>query len=54
MIRNVLEQIGGVGIYGMISLILFFTFFIGMLCWVLRMRKPYVQEMSSMPLQSDD
>ena len=54
MIRNVLEQIGGVGVYGIISLTLFFAFFIGMLVWVLRMRKPYINDMSALPLQSDD
>ena len=54
MIRNVLEQIGGVGVYGAISLALFFAFFAGMLVWVLRMRKPYISEMSALPLQTDD
>ena len=54
MIRNVLEQIGGIGIYGVISLTLFFAFFIGMLVWVLRMHRPHLNDMSALPLQSDD
>ena len=54
MIRSVLEQIGGVGIYGIISLTLFFAVFIGMVLRVIRLRRPYLSKMSSMPLQSDD
>jgi hypothetical protein len=36
MIKNVLSDIGGVGLYGVISISLFFAVFIGMLIWALQ------------------
>jgi cbb3-type cytochrome oxidase subunit 3 len=54
MIRNVLQEIGGVGLYGVISLLLFFLVFVGMLIWVLRLRRPHLDEMSKLPLDGDD
>ena len=53
MIHNVLTQIGGIGIYGVISLLLFFGVFVGVLVWISRMRKPYLKKMKNLPLESD-
>lgn len=50
MIKNVLENIGGVGIYGVISLCLCFTFFLGMLVWVWRLKKSHLDSMGELPL----
>jgi hypothetical protein len=51
MIRNVLEHIGGVDRYGVISICLFFAFFVGMLVWVARLKKPHLDAMSGLPLE---
>lgn len=50
MIENVLKAIGGIEHYGIISLGLFFVFFLGMLVWALFLKKPFLKEMSRMPL----
>ena len=54
MIKNVLSEIGGVGLYGVISISLFFTVFIGMLIWVGLMKKSFAQSMSALPLQDGE
>ncbi len=53
MIKNVLLDIGGVGIYGIIALSIFFLFFSGMLMWVLSLKKGYLNQAGSMPLELD-
>ena len=53
MIQNVLTHIGGVGIYGVISLGIFFAVFLGALLWMLRLKKPYLDTMRELPLQDD-
>jgi hypothetical protein len=50
MIKNVLSDIGGVGLYGVISICLFFTVFVGSLIWVFLLRKPHLNSMSHLPL----
>jgi hypothetical protein len=50
MIKNILEHIGGIGVYGVISICLFFTVFLGALVWVARMKKSHVDSMSILPL----
>jgi hypothetical protein len=53
MIKNVLEEIGGIGIYGVISVCLFFTVFIGALIWTLRREKSFCAVMSALPLEDE-
>ena len=53
MIKNVLLEIGGVGLYGIIALSIFFLFFTGMLLWVMRLNKSYLVEAERMPLEFD-
>jgi hypothetical protein len=53
MIQNVLKEIGGVGIYGIISVCLFFVVFGGALCWAFGLKKPFLKSMSSLPLQDE-
>ena len=53
MIKNVLLDIGGVGIYGIIALSIFFLFFSGMLMWVVSLKKGYLNQAGSMPLELD-
>jgi hypothetical protein len=54
MIKNVLSEIGGVGLYGVISISLFFAVFIGMLIWVCGMKKSFAQSMSALPLHDGE
>ena len=54
MIQNVLKDIGGIGIYGVISVCLFFLVFGGALIWALLQKKALCQRMSALPLHDDD
>ncbi|MBL7744556.1 MAG: CcoQ/FixQ family Cbb3-type cytochrome c oxidase assembly chaperone [Chitinophagaceae bacterium] len=49
---NYLEKISGIDIYGMVSLILFVTFFTVMLVWVLKTKKSAFNEVSRIPLDN--
>lgn len=53
MIRNIIEGIGGIGLYGITSLLLFFAVFTVMTVWAMRLKKPYIENMSNLPLDSD-
>ena len=53
MIQNVLRNLGGIENYGILSLILFLACFVGMLVWVCLLRKPFLKEMSRLPLEGD-
>jgi hypothetical protein len=50
MIQNVLSGIGGVGIYGVISISLFFAVFVCVLLWTISLKKPYLNAMRELPL----
>ena len=50
MIENVLSRIGGVGMYGVISICLFFAVFIGVLVWMTGLKKTYLEKMRELPL----
>jgi len=54
MIKNVLSDIGGVGIYGVISICLFFVVFTGMVIWAFSMKKSFAQKMSASPLNDGE
>jgi hypothetical protein len=50
MIKNVLSDIGGVGLYGVVSVLLFFTVFTGTLLFALLKKKPFLNYMGALPL----
>lgn len=50
MIKNVLSHIGGVEVYGVISICLFFAVFSVAVVLALRMKKSVVARMSALPL----
>ena len=54
MIQNVLNNIHGVGVYGVISICIFFTFFTGMLLWAFARKKNYLEKMGSLPLHDGE
>jgi len=50
MIKNVLEHIGGIGNYGVISICLFFAVFLGAVFLAVRMKKSEADARSTLPL----
>jgi cytochrome c oxidase cbb3-type subunit IV len=44
-----LERISGVGIYPLVSLLVFFLFFTALAIWVFKADKLYIQNMSNIP-----
>ena len=54
MIQNALKEIGGVGIYGMISICLFFLVFSGALVWACLQKKSFLNSMGALPLQDGE
>jgi hypothetical protein len=54
MYQNVLEKIDGIGLYGVISICIFFGFFTGMLVWAFLQKKNYLNHMAAVPLDSGE
>jgi len=54
MIKNVLSDIGGIGIYGVISICLFFTVFCSAVLWAMLLRKQFLNSMSLLPLDDGE
>ena len=50
MFSNILEAIEGVGIYQLVSLLMFVPFFLGVLVYVVRLKKEDSDRMSQLPL----
>jgi len=55
-VKNHMESITGIEIYPLISLVIFFTFFVLLFWWVITAKKNYIQTVSNLPLdnQNDD
>jgi hypothetical protein len=55
-VKNHMESITGIEIYPMISLLIFFTFFVVLFWWVFTAKKDYIKTVSNIPLdnQNDD
>lgn len=51
-IKGNLEQIDGVAIYPIISLLIFFVFFVLLFWWVLTASKEHIKEVSNIPLDN--
>jgi len=52
-IKGNLENIDGVSIYPMVSLMIFFLFFVVLLWWVFTAKKDHIAEVSNIPLEDD-
>lgn len=50
-IKHNMESIAGVSIYPIISLLIFFLFFVALAVWVLTYKKDKIDELSRLPLQ---
>lgn len=49
-----MESISGIEVYPIISLLIFFLFFVALFWWVFTAKKEYVQAMSEIPLEQDN
>ena len=52
-IKGNLEQIEGVAIYPIISLLIFFIFFVALFWWVFTAKKEHIKEVSNIPLDNN-
>jgi cytochrome c oxidase cbb3-type subunit 4 len=52
-IKHNLETIAGVAVFPIISLLIFFIFFVGLGLWVYSYKKDTIQEMSQIPLDDN-
>lgn len=52
MFENYLSSIEGVGIYPIISLLVFFIFFVALTIWAIRVDKNYLKKMQELPFES--
>jgi hypothetical protein len=48
---NYLQSISGVGIFPMISMSIFFIFFLILIIWALKVNKEHILEMKNLPLE---
>ncbi|KUF39377.1 CcoQ/FixQ family Cbb3-type cytochrome c oxidase assembly chaperone [Myroides marinus] len=53
-IKHNMETIGGVEIFPIISLLIFFTFFVGLFFWVFTYKKETIEELSNMPFMDNE
>ncbi|WP_375323445.1 CcoQ/FixQ family Cbb3-type cytochrome c oxidase assembly chaperone [Flagellimonas sp. GZD32] len=53
-IKNHMESIEGIANYPMISLMIFFLFFVLLFWWVLTATKEHIKEMGELPLDNND
>ncbi len=52
-IKHNMETIAGVDIYPILSLLIFFIFFVVLTIWVLSYKKEKIQELSNLPLNDN-
>lgn len=53
-IKHNMETISGIEIYPIISLLIFFLFFVGLYIWVFTYKKEKITEMSNIPFEDQD
>jgi cbb3-type cytochrome oxidase subunit 3 len=51
--KQYLETIEGIELYPIISLLIFFSFFVILFWWVFSAKKEYIDQMSNFPLTED-
>ena len=50
MFKHYFDQVSNIAIWPIISLVIFVTFFVGLLIWVAVADKKYISDMSHLPL----
>lgn len=53
-IKGHMESIAGIEIYPILSLLIFFIFFVLLFWWVFTAKSDYVKSMSQIPLESEN
>ena len=51
MFKHYFEQLDNFQIYPIISLTIFFTFFVGLIWWVVKADKNYISTMKNLPVE---
>lgn len=52
-VKNHLESITGIEVYPLISLMIFFSFFVVLFWWVFTAKKDYIKKVSNIPLDEN-
>jgi len=52
-VKNHMESIAGIEIYPLISLMIFFLFFVALFWWVITAKKDYIKTVSELPLDTN-
>ena len=53
-IKQHMETIEGIEIYPIISLLIFFIFFVALFYWVITAKKDYINTVSNLPLEKNN
>jgi cbb3-type cytochrome oxidase subunit 3 len=53
-IKGHMETIAGVEVYPIISLLIFFIFFVALFWWVFTAKRDYIQAVEQIPLESEN
>lgn len=53
-VKHNMETIAGVAIYPILSLLIFFLFFMGLAVWVYSYKKERIEEMSNIPFGNEN
>lgn len=53
-VKNHMESITGIEVYPLISLLIFFTFFVILFWWVITAKKEYITKVSNIPLDNQN
>ena len=53
-VKGYMDSIDGIAIYPIISLLIFFIFFVGLFYWVFTAKKDYINDVSNLPLDNQN
>ncbi len=53
-VKNYMDSIAGIEIYPIISLLIFFIFFVVLFYWVITAKKDYITTVSNLPLDDNE
>lgn len=53
-VKNHMDSIAGIEIYPLISLLIFFIFFVILFYWVITAKKEYINTVSNLPLDNEN
>ena len=53
-VKNYMDSMEGIEIYPIISLLIFFTFFVVLFWWVITAKKDYINTVSNLPLDNQN